>query len=63
MIPETEQWKLKGDCKKCRRAEHCRKHCTAHKKANDRALKAIANSIIDATAPTQSIAEATKKWI
>ena len=63
MIPETEQWKLNGDCNKCRRAEHCRKKCTANKRAGDRVLKTIANSIIDAVAPTQSIADATKKWL
>lgn len=63
MIPETEQWQLNGDCKKCRRAEHCRKPCTARKKSSERALRNFANALIDATAPTQSIAEATKKWI
>ena len=63
MTPETEQWKLNGDCKKCRRAEHCRKKCTANKRASDRALKTIANALINTTAPTQSIADHTKKWI
>lgn len=63
MTPETEQWKLNGDCKKCRRAEHCRKMCKARKRAGERALKGIANAIINITAPTQSIAEETKKWI
>lgn len=23
MIPETDQWKLEGDCAKCRRASYC----------------------------------------
>ena len=63
MTPETEQWKLNGDCNKCRSAEHCRKKCTASQRASDRMLKTITSAIINATAPTQSIAEETKKWL
>lgn len=63
MIPETEQWKLNGDCNKCRRAEFCRKECTASKRASKRVLRNFANALIDATAPTQSIADNIKKWI
>lgn len=60
-IPETEQWKLNGDCKKCRRAEHCRKDCTARKRASDRALKAYSDAIIDAVMP-EPFASHAKKW-
>lgn len=28
MIPETDQWKLEADCKKCRRQPYCGKPCT-----------------------------------
>ena len=63
MTPETEQWKLNGDCKKCRRAEFCRKKCAASKRTSEIALRNFANAIIDAAAPTQSIAEETKKYI
>lgn len=63
MIPETEQWQLNGDCNKCRRAEYCRKSCTARKRSSERALRNFANSIVNTIAPTQSIAEETKKWI
>lgn len=63
MIPETEQWQLNGNCDKCRRAEFCRKSCTAKKRAGERALRNFANTIIDAVAPTRSIADETKKWI
>lgn len=28
MIPETDQWKLEGDCGKCRRKKYCGKLCT-----------------------------------
>ena len=26
-IPENEQWKLSGDCKKCRRGNYCSTPC------------------------------------
>lgn len=32
MIPETEQWKLDGDCSKCRKDAYCDKECKARKK-------------------------------
>ena len=63
MISETEQWQLNGDCNKCRRAEFCRKKCTAKKKADERALRNFANAIIDEVVPAQSIADNIKKWI
>ena len=28
-IPETDQWKLGGDCSKCRRKKYCSKGCSA----------------------------------
>ena len=31
-IPTSEQWKLKGECSKCRRANYCSKDCSAVKK-------------------------------
>lgn len=51
MISETEQWKLNGDCDKCRRAEFCRKNCTAKKKANARLLRRATEAIIDRSIP------------
>lgn len=47
MIHETEQWKLNGDCDKCRRSEFCRKSCTAKKKANARLMQRVTEAIID----------------
>lgn len=61
-IPENNQWKLNGDCKKCRRKEYCSKPCGAKKKRDKRIMRSIAFSIIDATAPSQSIADQAKKW-
>lgn len=29
MIPENEQWKLEGNCMKCRRKPYCKKCCLA----------------------------------
>ena len=39
MIHETDQWKLNGDCDRCRRATFCRKNCTTKKKADARLLQ------------------------
>lgn len=46
MIHETDQWKLNGDCDKCRRATFCRKSCTAKKKANARFLRKTTETTI-----------------
>lgn len=29
-IQENEQWKLNGNCKKCRRSNYCSKACTRY---------------------------------
>ena len=29
-IQENEQWKLNGNCEKCRRSNYCSKACTRH---------------------------------
>lgn len=29
-IQENEQWKLNGDCEKCRRSNYCSTPCTCH---------------------------------
>ena len=31
-IPETDQWKLEGNCGLCRRVKHCNKPCAVHKR-------------------------------
>lgn len=33
-IQENEQWKLDGDCRKCRRVKYCSKPCTRCKHAD-----------------------------
>lgn len=61
-IPETDQWKLHGDCKKCRRASYCTKKCGAKKVRIKGLYNALGNAMIDALAPTAEIAENVKKW-
>lgn len=51
MIPETDQWKLNGNCDKCRRANYCNKPCTAKKKATKRQLDALKDKMIDSVFP------------
>ena len=45
-IPDTEQWLLQGQCKKCRRAKHCTKPCTANKKNRQKIIGKAASKII-----------------
>lgn len=47
MIPETDQWKLNGNCDKCRRNEYCKKPCTANKRAYERRLRGTVEGFID----------------
>ncbi len=61
-IPETDQWKLNGDCEKCRRANYCTKKCGAKKVRIQGLYKALGNAMIDALAPLPSIAENAKKY-
>lgn len=62
-IPETEQWKLNGNCDKCRRANYCTKKCGAKKVRIKGLYNALGNAMIDAIAPTQSIADNVKKFL
>ena len=38
-IPVTDQWKLGGDCSKCRRANYCSKDCTATKRRKEQIIE------------------------
>ena len=35
-IPVTDQWKLNGNCRACRRRSYCRKACSAHSRRTER---------------------------
>ena len=37
-IKENEQWKLDGDCDKCRRVKFCSKECTVRRKRVDQEM-------------------------
>ena len=43
----TEQWKLEGNCKDCRRQEYCNKNCTAKKKKDQEIIKNIVGQAFD----------------
>lgn len=60
-IPETDQWKLNGNCDKCRRKEYCSTICGAKKRHNRALLNRISNAIIDSTMP-EPFASHAKKW-
>ena len=60
-IPENEQWKLNGDCKKCRKASYCRKECGASQRATKRFVKALGDSVIDSILP-EPYASHVKEW-
>ena len=47
MIKETDQWKLDGDCSKCRRQKYCSHICKAKADEDARKLRmAVANAIV-----------------
>lgn len=62
MISETDQWKLNGNCDKCRRVEFCSKQCTAKKKAQQRLVRRVKETIIDSCLPDPFASE-TKKYL
>ena len=45
-IKETEQWKLGGNCEKCRRKAHCQKSCTARKRSAERHRQNVIDSVM-----------------
>lgn len=51
IIPETEQWKLNGNCEKCRRKPFCRKSCGAQKRREARILSNWKEAMLDLTLP------------
>ena len=45
-IPETDQWKLDGDCDKCRKKNYCSKECKAAKVAFRVHMMELVNQMI-----------------
>lgn len=60
-MKKNNQWELGGDCKSCRRAEYCKKACSARKKRNDREFRVYTNAIFDAVLP-EPIRSNAKMW-
>lgn len=61
MIPENEQWKLNGDCKKCRKVAYCTKDCAARKRGIKRWKKILGHAVIDSVLP-EPYASHAKEW-
>ena len=61
-IPETDQWKLDGDCSKCRRQEFCKKTCSARNKRHSRILGEALSAYCRKTMPS-TLADNMEKWL
>lgn len=48
MTPETDQWLLDGDCKKCRKMKYCSKSCKATKLAMQKEINRILQNMREA---------------
>lgn len=46
MINENEQWKLDGQCGKCRRANYCKQDCTALKRRRQNIIRKACADIL-----------------
>ena len=48
MVKETDQWKLNGDCYKCRRQKYCSHRCKVNiKRSEYKANRLICNAILN----------------
>lgn len=49
-IDETEQWKLSGNCSKCRRKNYCSKECARYnRRINAEIYSLVANKLNEMT--------------
>lgn len=62
MISKTEQWKLSGDCSKCRRKSYCNKRCTAHIRYEKSILRNAVSNYVD-THYSETLANNFKKYL
>lgn len=51
-IEPNEQWKLDGDCNKCRRKNYCSKTCTAADRSDKREIQTLVTNTARAFANT-----------
>lgn len=48
IMDKSEQWKLEGNCKECRRKNYCSKDCKAHREATYSMMRGmVAKAMID----------------
>ena len=47
IVPETEQWLLRGDCSVCRKRNYCSKPCRVRSNYEDAQFRKIMNSAMD----------------
>lgn len=52
---ETDQWKLNGDCSKCRRKNYCNNECSVAKRRKDLEVKSIIRGALSKTSAGQFI--------
>lgn len=46
-IPKNEQWRLEGDCSKCRRNNYCQKPCTRKDRYNKIKMEEFVREAVD----------------
>lgn len=46
-INDSEQWKLNGDCSKCRREKYCSKPCTKNKRRTNTIIQSATINAMD----------------
>ena len=62
-IPVTDQWKLGGDCSKCRRANYCSKDCTATKRRKDQIIEQAYRDVLHEKYPElEKVLDAIPKY-
>lgn len=50
-INDNEQWLSEGKCHLCRRANYCKKDCTAYKKRKNQIIKQAYNDVLEKEYP------------
>ena len=62
-IPVTDQWKLGGDCGKCRRANYCSKDCTATKRRKEQIIEQAYRDVLHEKYPEfEKVLDAIPKY-
>lgn len=59
-LESNEQWKVGGDCRKCRRRNYCKKVCRANRDYERRTMQAIIRNRTGIDAIEQAMHNLTK---